>query len=693
MPLAALPALSAATLALAASAAPLSPVAAAGTAAGRQPRARPHGHRGDRPGRAARGDLRGRACRRYRVEWHDAVRRGRSASAGRAARSCASRSRARSASRRPAPCGRARLAAAIAGAHASAEVARSDRPLPAPGGRVRLPGDSIVYSYRPPYGMQVHPLGTIGKLNALATTCTDAGRRRGWRCRRAALLAAADRLVEVSVPAGADPPLRVPVRLRRRAPRLGVGDDPGDGRPGARAHRGHQRRAALRRVGPRRLPGAHPPRAARRRRHGRRRPDRPLRHVLVPAADARAQRRGAVAHRRGRLRPHHGRPRSPPGSPAAARASSPRTSGDFDTGAWTLYDLGGAEADLNYHRLAARFAQGVCTRALARGFCPAAARFARYTSSRRSWPGSPAKVRAPRRVTIALGDVEADDAHLVVRDRRGSVVADRRLVLERTIVRLVRAAARAPGPTRSRSTRTAINGRAAQRAVTLSRPRRRRSRSRSTSRSRAEARGPRRRRREAARRPQRGRSGLGEAHEARVVALGRGIAVRLVLRARLRVGGARGAGRAPRARPPARRRPRAARRGRPRRGSRPRSRAGRRRGGRTGRRAGARAGGRPARPRAGRSPGRPASPPITGRSSAGDVRDALGERGALLLGRAQRGDPAGEAARRRALRLEQRAQREQVVAQRLGRDRRARSPSRSAAAPTRSRRCAACGGR
>src|SRR6185312_12011822 len=39
----------------------------------------------------------------------------------------------------------------------------------------------------------------------------------------------------------------------------------------------------------------------------------------------------------------------------------------FDTGAWTLYDLGGAEADLNYHRLAARFAQGVCTRALPGG--------------------------------------------------------------------------------------------------------------------------------------------------------------------------------------------------------------------------------------------------------------------------------------------------------------------------------------
>ena len=47
------------------------------------------------------------------------------------------------------------------------------------------------------------------------------------------------------------------------------------------------------------------------------------------------------------------------------------------------------------------------------------------------------------------------------------------------------------------------------------------------------------------------------------------------------------------------------------------------------------------------------------------VRDALGHRGALLLGRAQRGDAAREPAARRALGLEQRAQRQQVVGQRL----------------------------
>ena len=74
----------------------------------------------------------------------------------------------------------------------AAQLSLEDFGLPP---RIRIHGDSTVYSYRPPYGLQVNPLGTIGKLNALATTCTEVGRKRGWRCRRAALTAAADRLV------------------------------------------------------------------------------------------------------------------------------------------------------------------------------------------------------------------------------------------------------------------------------------------------------------------------------------------------------------------------------------------------------------------------------------------------------------------------------------------------------------------
>jgi hypothetical protein len=139
----------------------------------------------------------------------------------------------------------------------------------------------------------------------------------------------------------------------------------------------------------------------------------------------------------------------------------------FDTGAWTLYDLGGAEADLNYHRLAARFAQGVCTRALARGFCPAAARFARYTKEPpRLALAVPARVRAPRRIAILLGASKRADAHLVVRDRRGRVALDRRLVLGRSIGRIVVPVRRAGTYTVSLGA-TAINGRRSVRSVTI----------------------------------------------------------------------------------------------------------------------------------------------------------------------------------------------------------------------------------
>ena len=50
--------------------------------------------------------------------------------------------------------------------------------------------------------MQFHPLGTIGKLNALAATCTTRARKRGWHCRRGALAKAADRLIDLGVTAG-----------------------------------------------------------------------------------------------------------------------------------------------------------------------------------------------------------------------------------------------------------------------------------------------------------------------------------------------------------------------------------------------------------------------------------------------------------------------------------------------------------
>src|SRR4051794_39161828 len=439
MALAALPALSAATLALAANAAPLQAVPPQPPAPAPAPvvsRAPAHTVTAaiDRAERL--GAISGGRAVVYRREWHDAVRAAKHIGGPRRAvvrQAVTSTQRlARQGALRS-----GRLAAALAGVHASAQVARSRRALPAPGGRVKLARDSTVYSYRPPFGMQVHPLGTIGKLNALATTCTDVGHRRGWRCRRRTLTAAADRLVALAVPAGGT--LRFEYLFAF-----------GGGRPGwvsamtqATGAQALARTAAI--TGERRYASA--ARAAYR---ALTRP--------VPRGAAVMDGRGRIAHLamysfHPGMRVLNGEEQALIGiadfarithDPVAARVAR-RGARElatrlpaFDTGAWTLYDLGGAEADMNYHRLAARFAHGVCTRGLAHGFCPAAARFARYTTEApRLGLAVPGHVRAPHRVTIAMATSKQSSAHLVVRDAKGRLVLDRRLALGRFGARIV----------------------------------------------------------------------------------------------------------------------------------------------------------------------------------------------------------------------------------------------------------------
>jgi hypothetical protein len=58
----------------------------------------------------------------------------------------------------------------------------------------------------------------------------------------------------------------------------------------------------------------------------------------------------------------------------AARREIPR----YDTGAWSLYALGGAESDLGYHRLVRDFLQSLCDRTRAGAYCAPATRFDRY---------------------------------------------------------------------------------------------------------------------------------------------------------------------------------------------------------------------------------------------------------------------------------------------------------------------------
>ena len=171
MLLGALPGLGALTLALTASAPPVS--SAPSPAPSRPVVSRAPAHtvpaaiaRAERLGAISAG-----RARQYQVQWHHDFQAARRLHGPR--RTLVDQSL--QSTRRLAAAGRlrsGRLAAALAGVHASVQLAASGRPLPAPAGRVRVPGDSAVYSYRPPHGLQVHPLATIGKLNALAATCT-----------------------------------------------------------------------------------------------------------------------------------------------------------------------------------------------------------------------------------------------------------------------------------------------------------------------------------------------------------------------------------------------------------------------------------------------------------------------------------------------------------------------------------------
>ena len=464
MAFAALPALSAATLALAATAAPLSPAPPQQPApvVSRAP-ARTVSDAIDRA--EALGAITVARADRYRLQWHDAYG---AAKRSKAPRRVLVQQAVASAQRLAAGGGlrAGRLGSVIASAHASAVAARSKAPLPAPGGRIRIKGDSTVYSYRPPYGLQVHPLGTIGKLNALAATCTPRARKRGWHCRRATLAKAADRLVELGVTAG--PTLRFEYLFAF-----------GGGRPGwisamtqatgaqalarAAAITGERRYAASARAAYRTLTRPVPRGAAVMGDDGRIdhfamyafRPQMRVlngeEQTLIGVADFARITHDPVARRIARR---------------GARELATRLPA-FDTGAWTLYDLGGAESDLNYHTLATRFAQGVCDRALARGFCPAAARFARYTDEPPVLAlAAPKTVRAPRHVTIAFGASKRADGRLVIRDPKGRVVLDRPFVLGRAIARIVMPVRRAGTYSISLFGR-AVNGRVGRHTISV----------------------------------------------------------------------------------------------------------------------------------------------------------------------------------------------------------------------------------
>ena len=162
------------------------------------------------------------------------------------------------------------------------------------------------------------------------------------------------------------------IRLRRRRTAVDERDGAGDRHPGARARGAAARRTGLPRSGAR---GAEAVLArATGRRAGRDARRRALPAVLVRADSDRRQRLRADARGAARLcRDHRQRRRRDACSPPAIgrRAS---TCGPADTGAWSLYQLGGAESDLSYHELLTGFLRNLCDRTATAVYCATATR-------------------------------------------------------------------------------------------------------------------------------------------------------------------------------------------------------------------------------------------------------------------------------------------------------------------------------
>jgi hypothetical protein len=98
-----------------------------------------------------------------------------------------------------------------------------------------------------------------------------------------------------------------------------------------------------------------------------------------------------------------------------------------DTGAWSLYSTGGAEASLNYHELTATFLGDLCRTTHRAPYCSAEHRFVRYLREPpRLRLRLPRRMRLGRATRVAFRLSKISDVTVAVRDRRG-------LALRRTL--------------------------------------------------------------------------------------------------------------------------------------------------------------------------------------------------------------------------------------------------------------------
>jgi hypothetical protein len=250
-------------------------------------------------------------------------------------------------------------------------------PVPAAGWRTTFGRDPVIFQYYPGRGLQVQPLASWGRANAIAGACLAALRSRSSRdsCRPAILTRSLDRLSSLGA-------RRNGYLAWEYYFSFGSGSPPWvSGMAQATAiqalSRGYRalgmtrwKRSAERALGAFEQPA---PRGVAVRVPG------GTHYALYSFAPSHVvfngglqaviglRDAGALLHSQRAKRLFRA------GDWAARREISA-----FDTGAWSLYSAGGSESNLNYHELIASFLGGLCNRVKAKVYCRANARFERY---------------------------------------------------------------------------------------------------------------------------------------------------------------------------------------------------------------------------------------------------------------------------------------------------------------------------
>ncbi len=289
------------------------------------------------------------------------------------------------------------------------------RPLPAGGARLHFGRDPVTFQYYAGRGLQIQPLASFGRANALANVCLRPTGRA--RCRPLALRRLLDRMVALGSGRGGFLAWEYLLAFGRGAPPWISGMTQATGAQAlARGYRvlgdAGYARAARRALGAFEAP--------------------PPTGVAVAAVGGS---RYTMYSFDPSLRILNGELQAVIGLRDTAtllgsdRARGLYDSGErvargavgaFDTGAWSLYSQGGRESTLGYHRLLGGFLDGLCHRTGEHVYCATGRRFARYV---REPPNvllaGMRAVRTRRATTIAFSLSKVARVRVLVWGRRG----------------------------------------------------------------------------------------------------------------------------------------------------------------------------------------------------------------------------------------------------------------------------------